>query len=57
MSTANSFESLNGLFKQTYADKLESLIPEGLKWYNAVKFVGKEQSPGAQYNQPVKLAA
>lgn len=53
MSTANNMTTLNGLFKETYSDKLGQLVPEGHKWYNTVKFVGKEQSPGNRYHQPV----
>lgn len=56
MATANTFTTtLNGLFKETYADKIESLIPEGLKLYKAVKFLSKEKQPGNLYHQPVIL--
>lgn len=46
MATDNSMATLNGLFKEVYADKVERLIPEGLKVYKTVEFLGKERSPG-----------
>lgn len=53
----NTMATLNGLFKEVYADKLEQLIPEGLKVYNDIQFVGKEKMPGNFYHQPVILGA
>jgi hypothetical protein len=50
MATANTMDTLNGLFKEVYADKVERLIPEGLKLYSAVPFVGKEKMPGNNYH-------
>jgi hypothetical protein len=55
MATANNITSLNGLFKEVYADKLEHLIPEGVKLYNMIKFAQKQKQPGNFYNQPVVL--
>lgn len=55
MALANTMDSLNGLFKETYADKIHRLIPEGLKIYNDVEFVGKEKMPGNNYHSPVVL--
>jgi hypothetical protein len=46
--------NLNGLFKQVYADKLENLIPDGVKLMNLIKFNSKEKT-GDKYNQPVIL--
>lgn len=55
-SSANTFaDTLNGLFKETYADKLENLIPEGLKLYKMIDFMPKEKAPGNLYHQPVIL--
>jgi hypothetical protein len=55
MSTANNLTSLNGLFKEVYADKIEHLIPEGVKVYNLIKFAQRNKQPGNFYNQPVVL--
>jgi hypothetical protein len=62
MATANTFGTpnntvgnLNGLFKEVYADKLENLIPDGVKVLKEVKFVPKEKQPGNLYHQPVIL--
>lgn len=52
MSTANNLTTLNGLFKEVYADKLEHLIPEGVKVYNLIKFAQRNKQPGNFYNQP-----
>lgn len=56
MASNNTFAgSLNALFKETYADKIENLIPEGLKLYNQIKFMSKDKQPGNLYHQPVIL--
>jgi hypothetical protein len=62
MSTANTFGNpagtvgtLNGLFKEAYADKLELLIPDGVKLLNRIKFMSKDKQPGNLYHQPVIL--
>jgi len=56
MATANKFsDSLNANFKETYAKKIENLIPDGLKLYKAIKFMSKEKMPGNLYHQPVIL--
>lgn len=55
-NSANTFsDTLNGLFKEAYADKLENLIPEGLKLYKMIEFLSKEKQPGNLYHQPVIL--
>lgn len=46
--------NLNGLFKQVYADKLEDLIPDGVKLMNLIKFNSKDKT-GDKYNQPIIL--
>jgi len=53
MATANTFGTpnntvgnLNGLFKETYGDKLMELIPDGVKMLNKIKFQGKDKTPG-----------
>lgn len=51
----NSVGTLNGLFKETYADKLQELIPDGVKLLNKIKFAAKDKMPGNLYHQPVIL--
>lgn len=62
MSTSNTFGTpdnsvgtLNGLFKESYADKLKELIPDGVKLLNKISFMSKERQPGNLYHQPVIL--
>lgn len=55
MATANSLSTLNGFFKEAYADKLEELIPDGVKLLNKIKFMAKDKQPGNLYHQPVIL--
>lgn len=52
MSTTNVWSNpqatvgnLNGLFKETYADKLEQLIPEQVKLLNMIPFMSKDKQP------------
>lgn len=47
--------TLNGFFKETYANKLENLIPDGVKLLNKIKFMAKDKQPGNLYHQPVIL--
>lgn len=42
--------NLNGLFKETYADKLMDLIPDQVKILNLVKFLPKDKQPGNNYH-------
>ncbi len=62
MATANTFGTpnnttgtLNGYFKETYADKLQDLIPDGVKLLNKIDFMSKDKQPGNLYHQPVIL--
>lgn len=51
----NTTGTLNGFFKETYADKLELLIPDGVKLLNKIKFMSKDKQPGNLFHQPVIL--
>ena len=53
-STANQVDSLNGHFKELYADQIKDLIPDGVKLYNMVSFM-ESKKLGNAYNQPVTL--
>lgn len=52
---ANTISTLNGLFKEVYADKLENLIPDGVQLLNMIPFVEQDAQPGNLYHQPVVL--
>lgn len=55
MAGENTIASLNGLFKEVYADKLENLIPEGTKFMQRIPFSGRKKELGSLYHQPVVL--
>ena len=55
MASANSLSTLNGLFKEAYGDKLNNLIPDGVKILNKIKFMPKDKQPGNLFHQPVIL--
>lgn len=55
MASANNLTTLNGLFKEVYANKLEVLIPDGVKVLNMVPFVSRQHQEGNLYHQPVVL--
>ena len=52
---AGTVGTLNGFFKETYADKLGELIPDGVKLLNKIKFMSKDKQPGNLYHQPIIL--
>lgn len=51
----NTLATLNGLFKEIYAGKIENLIPDGVKLLNRIPFAKKDAQPGNAYHQPVIL--
>lgn len=51
----NNLTTLNGLFKEVYANKLENLIPDGVKLLNMISFVSRQHQEGNLYHQPVVL--
>lgn len=55
MSAANTLDTLNGLFKDVWAPKLENSIPDGVKLYNMIPFVPQADRTGNLYHQPVVL--
>ena len=52
---ANEVNTLNGLFKDRYADKVKLLVPDHVKLYNAVKF-DTSKKIGGSYKEPVILS-
>lgn len=55
MAGENTVTSLNGLFKEVYADKLQNLIPEGTKLMQKIPFSARKRELGSLYHQPVVL--
>lgn len=53
---ASTLSSLNGLYKQAYADSIERLQPEDLELLKSISFVEKSKQNGDFYNQPVVVA-
>jgi hypothetical protein len=52
---ANEVQTLNGLYKERYADKVTQLVPDHVKLYNAIKFETSKKV-GEAYNEPVILS-
>ena len=52
---SNQVSTLNGLYKQRYADKVTKLVPDHIKLYNAIKFESSKKV-GDKYNEPVILS-
>ena len=52
---ANEVATLNGLYKDRYADKVQDLVPDHIKLYNAVKF-DEAKKTGDSYVEPVILS-
>lgn len=52
---ANEVATLNGLYKDRYADKVKQLVPDHVKLYNAVDF-DQSKSLGGEYVEPVILS-
>lgn len=48
--------TLNGLYKEVYAEKLEDIVPESDVLLKMDNFVSKEMREGNKYHQPVVLA-
>lgn len=48
--SANQLQTLNGMFKETYASMLKDLIPDGVKIINKIKFMEKSKQPGNLYH-------
>lgn len=52
---SNEVSTLNGLFKEKYADKEAMLVPDHVKLYNAIKY-SEADRVGDSYNEPVILS-
>lgn len=51
----NIVDSLNGLFKESYADKIKDLVPEGVKLLKSIRFNSADKAPGNLYHTPLVL--
>jgi hypothetical protein len=51
----NTVSTLNGLFKEVYAEVLQDVKPKGLKLQTDIKFAPRSQMPGNKFHQPVSL--
>jgi hypothetical protein len=51
----NTVDTLNGQFKEVYADKIRDLVPDGVKLFNMVDFNSADKQPGNYYHAPVIL--
>lgn len=52
---AGTLGTLNGMFKEQYAEKMKELIPDGVKLLNLIDFAGRERDLGNLYHQPIVL--
>ena len=56
-NSANDFlNSLDGLFKQVYADDIKNLVPDNYKLIKMIDFLPKDKTSGNLYHQPVIVA-
>jgi hypothetical protein len=55
MAQFNQVDTLNGLFKIVYADKIKDLIPEGVKLLKMIPFNSAQKALGNTFNTPVVL--
>ena len=55
MTGENSASTVSAWLKEIYADSLQTLIPEGVRFVKAVKFSAGEKEIGDKYIQPVAL--
>lgn len=55
-SSSNNFgDTLNANFKVVYADRIENLVPEGVKLVDKISFSPRDRQLGQLYSQPVTL--
>lgn len=55
MAQFNQVDTLNGLFKTVYADKIKDLIPEGVKLLKMISFNSAQKALGNTFNTPLVL--
>lgn len=57
MASVTDMTQLNGWFKTSYADKIESLIPDSVLYAREAKELPAEKQPGGGYSVPVTLTS
>jgi hypothetical protein len=55
MAAQNTVDTLNGLFREVYSDKIKDLVPSNVKLSNLVPFKMGDKQLGLKFNQPVLL--
>jgi len=53
---SNTLATLNGIFKERYADKVENLIPDNVQLLKMIPFQSGDKELGNLYHQPVLLS-
>lgn len=53
--SANTVDTLSGLFKEVYADELKNLVPAAAKIQKDAPFVSRDKQEGNVYHQPIRL--
>jgi len=57
MATENTMTTLNGWFKESYADKVKDLTPENLYYAKEIKPLQVDKQPGGDYTVPVTVTS
>jgi hypothetical protein len=52
---ASTVDTLNGLFKESYASKIRDLVPEGVRLLKEIPFNSADKQPGNLYHAPITL--
>lgn len=55
MAQQNTFNTLNGDFKEAYADGVQMAVPDGVKLLKEIDFVPSQKETGNLFHQPVLL--
>jgi len=48
--TPNTVDSLNGLFKEVYAEKVKNLVPDNVMLLNMIDFLPSDKMLGNEYH-------
>lgn len=54
-SSVNTVDTLNGFFKESYADHIKDLVPEGVKLLKMIDFNSADKATGNLYHVPLEL--
>lgn len=57
MAAVTDTTQINGWFKESYADKIEDLIPDNRYYVKEAKELASEKQPGGNYTVPVTLSS